>query len=146
MLFKRAYWVWAIRKYHNTILWSEIIWNGVPRAGVAVYINGRAYCVQYGKEMVDFKVYQRANRYNAQEVGLPFAPYVCRSEQHKDPDFISRFVWWRHNRSSGRASDVDCDPADMWPEESAPDFFPEERILRYENDYREASYDDDEEQ
>tara|TARA_R110000824_G_scaffold206523_2_gene391640 strand:+ start:4827 stop:5876 length:1050 start_codon:yes stop_codon:yes gene_type:complete len=122
MLFKRAYWVRAIRKYHNAILWREVIWNGVPRAGIAVYINGRAYCVQYGKDLVNFKIYQRANRYDAQEIGLPFAPYVSKSEHQDDPDFVKRFTWWKHNRSAGRAIDVDCDPADMWPEESSPNF------------------------
>jgi|TARA_Y100000310_G_scaffold6372_1_gene7178 hypothetical protein len=124
ILFKRAHWVWAARKYHNAILWSELIWNSVPRAGICLYINGRAYCVQYGKQLANFKIYQRASRYNAQEIGLPLAPWVQNYKKNPlapkdDPDFVKRFMWWREQRMLGRA-DENCNPADMWVDEESP--------------------------
>ena len=130
ILFKRAHWVWAMRKYHNTILWSEVIWKSVPRAGVCLYINGRAYCVQYGKQQAHFPIYQRVSRYNAQDVGLPIAPWTHNYNKNPlapkdDPDFVKRFMWWREQRAMGRANEG-CNPADMWPEdEERPeeDFF-----------------------
>ena len=125
MLFKRAYWVWAVRKYHNAILWNEVIWNSVPRAGVCLYINGRAYCVQYGKSLSNFKIYQRASRYNAQEIGLPLAPYVQNYKKNPlapkdDPDFVKRFMWWKHNRVYDPSGNENCNPADMWADEERP--------------------------
>lgn len=135
MLFKRAHWVWAARKYHNAILWSEVIWNGVPRAGVCLYINGRAYCVQYGKQPANFFIYQRASRYNAQEIGLPLAPWVQNYKRNPlapkdDPDFVKRFLFWKHNRMYEASSNNNINPADMWPEENRPDSDTLERAMR----------------
>jgi hypothetical protein len=81
--------------------------------------------VQYGKSLSNFKIYQRASRYNAQEIGLPLAPYVQNYKKNPlapkdDPDFVKRFMWWKHNRVYDPSGNENCNPADMWADEERP--------------------------
>lgn len=90
-LYKRAQWVKTIRKYFNPNLWRELIWDGTPRGGMCIYIKGRAYWTQLGKDKCDW--YIREHR--ARVFQPPFSVWL--NSDSDDPDFLNHYSKWREH-------------------------------------------------
>jgi len=105
ILLKRAYWVQALREHYNSILWSTIIESNSPRAGVCYYLDGRAYCVQYGENTMNFNIIRASRR---QFEIFPLKPWVQSDRSFRqnyassdDPDFVQRYGLYRRGEEPG---------------------------------------------
>lgn len=110
ILFKRAEWVKTIRKHFNPILWSELIWDGTPRAGICIYVKGRVYWTQIGKD--------KCNWYVKEHRGRVFQPplSVWLNSDTSDPDFIECYAAWRDLFGLPR------DDSEMYPDENEEEY------------------------
>jgi len=88
-LFKRAQWVKTIRKYFNPILWRELIWDGTARAGICIYVKGRVYWTQVGRDKCNWYVKEHSSRVFQPPLSVWF------NSDSDDPDFLGRYIVWR---------------------------------------------------
>ena len=104
-LFKRAEWVKIIRKHFNPILWSELIWDGTPRAGICIYVKGRAYWTQMGRDKCNWYVKEHSSRVFQPPLSVWF------NSDSDDPDFLGRYLAW-----CNKFGDLPREISDMYPE------------------------------